>query len=148
VIAVAFALAASGLLLAWHLPEFTSTHPKAQLLGPSPGSIAPLQPTAAFHDSQASKLPPDKKSLSPSNRQQKRAVTIVKDGQTLGGVSSRHLGQFNPKVARQIQASNPDIRDTDLIIAGTQIHFPSSTVHPDISTPSAGEVLNRPKEQQ
>ena len=80
--------------------------------------------------------------------QQKPVVVTIEYGQTLGEVSLEHLGQFNPEVTREIQKSNPEIRDPDLIIAGTQIRLPSPPVHADIRTPSPEDVPGRAEGQQ
>jgi LysM repeat protein len=111
-------------------------------------SAAPSQPSAAFHGSQVSQTPPDKVSQPPANVPQTPVVITVEHGQTLSEVSLRYLGEFNPKTTREIQMSNPEIRDPDLIIEGTQIRLPSPSVRADISTPSSGEALNRAEEQQ
>ena len=93
-------------------------------------------------------MPPARVPPPPAKGQGRPVVITVEHGQTLGEVSLRYLGQFNPKVTREIQVSNPEIRNPDLIFEGTQIRLPSPSVHPDVSTPSAGEVLNRTQEQQ
>jgi general secretion pathway protein A len=148
VIAIAFALTVSGLLFTWQLREFTSIPPKAVRIASSPDFVTRLQTGPASSDTRTSLLPPGKKFVSPANRQDKPAVVIVEQMQTLRGRSSHHFGQFNSKATRQIQFSNQGFRDGNLILAETQIRVASATVHPDFSTPSAAEIVNRSKEQQ
>ena len=93
-------------------------------------------------------MPPGKVSPPASKAQQKPLVVTIEYGQTLGEVSLEHLGQFNPEVTREIQKSNPEIKDPDLIIAGTQILLPSPPVHADIRTPSPEDVPGRAEGQQ
>src|SRR5579864_92263 len=146
-VALAFALAISGLGFAWYHHEFMRPPLKVVPVAPSAGSRNPSQPPAAFQKSLGSQIASDKVSPPPAEARSGPVVITVEHGQTLGEVSLRYLGQFNPKVTREIQMSNPVIRDPDLIFAGTQIRLPSPSVHPDISTPSSREVLNRAEEQ-
>jgi general secretion pathway protein A len=148
VIAVAFALTVSGLFFAWQLHEITRTPAKVELVSPSRVSMAPSQLGLAFHDTRGSKLRANKKSVSSPNHQIQSAVIGAEAVRTLGGAQSHNVGNFKPKVSRPIQFYEPETVDPDMMIAGTQLHFSSSTVHPDFSAPSAGEVLDRSKEQQ
>jgi general secretion pathway protein A len=148
VVAVAFALTASGLVFASRHREFMRPPLKVVPVAPLASSMAPLQPSAAFHDSQGFKMPHDKVFPPPAKARHSPVVVTVEQGQTLGEVSLRYLGQFNPDVTKEIQMSNPEIRDSGLIFAGTPIRLPSPSVHADISTPSSGEVPNRAEEQQ
>ena len=93
-------------------------------------------------------MPPNKVSPPLASAQQGPVVVTVENGQTLGDVSLRYLGQFNPEVTRKIQKSNPEIKDPDLIFAGALIRLPSPPVHSEISTPSSEEVPNRVEERQ
>ena len=148
VAAVAFALTISGLGFAWRHHEFMRPPLKVVPVAPSPGSENPSQPSGPFQKRLGAQIAPGKASPPPAKARSGPVVITVEHGQTLGEVSLRYLGQFNPKVTREIQMSNPVIRDPDLIFAGTQIRLPSPTVHPDISTPSSPEVLNRTEEQR
>jgi type II secretory pathway predicted ATPase ExeA len=147
-VAVAFALTVSGLVFARRQHEFMQPPLKIVPVAPSSGSMGPSQPSAAVRDSQDSQMPPGKVSPPPAKPQQKLVVVTIQYGQTLGEVSLQHLGQFNPEVTREIQKSNPEIRDPDLIIAGTQILLPSPPVHADIRTPSPEDVPSRAEGQQ
>jgi general secretion pathway protein A len=147
VVAVAFALTVSGLGFAWHHHEFARPPLKVVPVAASPASGNPSQPSAAIQNAHGSQMRPGKASPPPAKSRSGPVVITVEHGQTLGEVSLRYLGQFNPKVTREIQMSNPVIRDPDLIFAGTQIRLPSPSVHPDLSTPSSREVLNRAEEQ-
>ena len=146
-VAVAFALTISGLGFAWYHHEYTRPPLKVVPVAPLPGSRNPSQPSAAFQKSLGSQIASDKVSPPPAKAPSGPVVITVEHGQTLGEVSLRYLGQFNPKVTREIQMSNPVIRDPDLIFAGTQLRLPSPSDHPDVSTPSSREVLNRAEEQ-
>ena len=148
VIAVAFALTVSGLFFAWQLHETTRTPRKVELVSPSRVSIAPSQPPLAFHDTRGSKMRPNKKPVSSANQQNQSAVIGVDPARKLGGARSLNAGKFNSKVSRPVQFSKPETGDLDLMIAGTHLLLPSPAVHTDFSTPSAGEALNRSKEQQ
>ncbi len=148
VVAVAFALTVSGLVFAGRHHDSMQPLLKAAPVAPAPGSMGSSQPSAAVRDSQDSQMPPGKVSPAPAKAQQKPLVVTIEYGQTLGEVSLQHLGQFNPEVTREIQKSNPEIRDPDLIIAGTQIILPSPPVHADIRTPSPEGVPNRAEGQQ
>lgn len=148
VVAIAFALTVSGLVFAWQHHEFMQPLTKAVPVAPSPGSLDPSQPSAAVLDSQDSQMLHAKVSPPPANTQQKPVVVTIEYGQTLGEVSLQHLGQFNPEVTREIQKSNPEIKDPDLIIAGTQILLPSPPIHSDIRTPSSEEVPSREEGQK
>jgi general secretion pathway protein A len=148
VIAVAFALTVGSLFFAWQLHEITWTSLKVELVSPSQVSIAPLQAALALHDTRSSNLRHNKMPVSSPNQRNQPAVIDVETVRTLGGARSLNVGKFNPKVSRPIQFSKLETGDPDLMIAGTHLLLPSLTVRSDFSTPSAGEALNRSKEQQ
>ena len=146
VVAVAFALTASGLLVTWGQREYMPTSLKGVLMAPSQGSMAPAQASAAIPASQSSEIPQGKLSPAQAMSQYRPIVVTLEQGQTLGQVSLHYLGQFNPKVTREIQMFNPKISNPNLIFAGTEIRLPSPSGRLDISPPSAGDVLNRAEE--
>jgi hypothetical protein len=148
VVAVAFALTVGGLVFGWRHHEVMEPPLKVVAVAPSPSSMDPSQSSAAVRDSQDSQMPSGKVAPPAARAQQKPVVVTIEYGQTLGEVSLQHLGQFNPEVTREIQKSNPEIRDPDLIIAGTQIRLPSPPVHADIRTPSPEDVPSRAEGQQ
>jgi type II secretory pathway predicted ATPase ExeA len=148
VVAVAFALTVSGLVFAQRHHEFVQTPLKVVPVAPSPASMDTSQPSSAVRRDQDFPTPPGKASAAPAKAQQQPVVVTIEYGQTLGEVSLQHLGKFNPEVTREIQKSNPEIRDPDLIMAGTQIILPSPPVHADIRTPSPEDVPGRAEGQQ
>jgi hypothetical protein len=148
VVAIGFALTASSLLFAWQHRVFVQTSPNVGSVAPSPGLVTASQSSWALRDNQRSKIPPKKMSLSSANKQRKPAGIPDEHGQRPGGVSPQALGHFDPQVTPKVQMSSAEIRNHDLIIAGTQISQPEPTIRPDISTPSTGEVLNRSKEEK
>jgi hypothetical protein len=85
--------------------------------------------------------------VKPSQSEQPVVVT-VQDGQTLGGVSLRYLGQAGPVTTRKIQESNPEITDPNRIYAGSQIRLPAAAVRADGASQAAGELRSRTEEQR
>jgi hypothetical protein len=141
-------LTVSGLAITKHRREFTVLAAKVVPAAQSPSSMATLQPFAAPLDTQDSQTATGTVPPAPAATPQSPVVITVKHGQTLGGVSLHYLGEFSPQVTREIQNSNPEITDPDLIIEGTQIRLPSPPVHADSQTSSSGEVPNRSEDRQ
>ena len=61
-------------------------------------------------------------------------VVTLESGQTLSEVSLHYLGRFNDAITHRIQTLNPEIKDPDLIFAGSQVRLPAS---PDVSDSNA-----------
>jgi general secretion pathway protein A len=136
-IAVVVALTVGGLAFAWRYPEFVRTPPNAVPVSPSPVSVAPWQPAAAFHASHGSQARPDKVSAAPA-----------KGKHMSGQRSARNRGHVSPEVTPETQVSNPESKTSEILSQRTQPRLSGQPVHSDTSTPSSGEVLNRAEEKQ
>jgi len=69
---------------------------------------------------------PDNNTLKPAVPAQK--LVVVEPDQTLAGISTRHLGQYNAAVLAKLRELNPSLRDPDHIEAGQQIRLPVAAV--------------------
>jgi LysM domain len=53
------------------------------------------------------------------------SVITLESGQTLSELSLRYLGRFNDEITQQIQKLNPEIKNPDVVYAGTQVRLPT-----------------------
>jgi general secretion pathway protein A len=146
VVGVIFALTAIGAAFAKHNHESSQATLQELPAASAPGSAAPAQPPASL-ESQGSQVPPFNANPATAKLEDKPVVVTAEHGQMLSEVSLHYLGQFNPKVTREIQMANPKINDSDLVHKGTQIPLPNPSAHADINTPSRGEALNHAEEK-
>jgi hypothetical protein len=122
VIVVGFALIGGGILFKDRLNEVArlSHHPVPSSSASNP--VKTSSTTAPIEISQdARKQESARPHWAPDD---KPTVITLESGQTLSELSLRYLGRFNPDVTQQIQILNPEIRNPDLVFAGTQVRLP------------------------
>ncbi|MGH9678644.1 MAG: LysM peptidoglycan-binding domain-containing protein [Candidatus Acidiferrales bacterium] len=62
--------------------------------------------------------------LSQTRSGENPSVITLESGQTLSEVSLRYLGRFNNELEQEFQKLNPEIKNPDVVYAGTQVRLP------------------------
>jgi LysM repeat protein len=133
-VVVALVLIVSGSLFVERVDQSVQLRGGLAAAAPIPNEIKDAKPPSTidtiktFYD--ASKEVSERPHRTPDDS----TVITLESGQTLSWLSLRYLGRFNDKVTQQIQTLNPEIKNPDLIFAGTQLRLP---VSPDVSEGNA-----------
>lgn len=147
-VSIIFGLVVGTVAFARHHRDIPQTPAGAPSVAPA-AEAPTLQPQAAsLPNSGAPQKRHNKSSTAKATDAEEPVVVTVQDGQTLGGVSLRYLGQAGPVTTRKIQESNPEIVDPNRIYAGSQIRLPAAAVRADGASPASGELRNRTEEQR
>ncbi len=147
-IVIVFGLTAGGLVFAGRHQEPIQPPTIVQPVAPSPNSVAQMQPPTIAPDSQISKKPSARVSSVTTGSQNKTAVVTVREGQTLGDLTLQYLGKTGPKTTREVQMSNPDLKNPDMIYVGTKILLPTPPAQAESGNSTSTEVPERAEDRR
>jgi hypothetical protein len=147
-VSIIFGLVIGTVAFARHHRDVPQTPAATAFAAPTPDASVPQPQAASLPNTRASQKRHGKSSAETPKPADEPVVVTVQDGQTLGGVGLRYLGQAGPVTTKKIQESNPEITDPNRIYAGSQIRLPAAAVRAESASPATSELPNRTEEQR